>query len=289
MQKNWRELIKPKKIEVDTVADNYGKFIAEPLERGFGLTIGNALRRILLSSLQGAAITTVKFDGVLHEFSSVSGVKEDVSDMILNMKQVRLNIEGDGPKTLAIKAKGPMEVTAGDIECDSTVTVLNPDQHIATLAKDAKLECELVANTGKGYVPAERNKTPEMAVGTIAIDSVFQPVTKVNFDVSHARVGHRTDYDKLVIELWTSGAIDPQTAVALASRILKDQLTVFINFDEEEEEVVAVVTGEGLEARRGPDRTRRRQAPGHQRGGLSGDGAQHLLLQRRRRGQQAGR
>jgi DNA-directed RNA polymerase subunit alpha len=246
MQKNWRELIKPKKIEVDRLTDTYGKFVAEPLERGFGLTLGNALRRVLLSSLQGAAITSVKFNGVLHEFSSIPGVKEDVSDIILNLKQVKLNIEGEGPKTMRLKGKGPADLKAGDMECDSTVKVLNPEQHIATLAMDGKIDCELTANTGKGYVPAERNKTPDQPVGTITIDSLFQPVTRVNFDVSHSRVGQRTDYDKLVLELWTAGAIDPQTAVAIASKILKDQLGVFITFEEEEESEAPVPT-EGIE------------------------------------------
>lgn len=248
MQKNWRELLKPKKVEVDTLTDTYGKFVAEPLERGFGLTIGNALRRILLSSLQGAAITAVKFNGVLHEFSSVPGLKEDVSDIILNLKQVRLQIEGEGPKKMKLKAKGAKDLKAGDIECDASVTVLNPEQHLATLEKAASIECELTADTGKGYVPAERNKSPEQPVGTIAIDSVFQPVKRVNFDVTHARVGQRTDYDKLVLELWTTGAIDPQTAVAIASKILKDQLTVFITFEEEEERE-EMRTPEGIESR----------------------------------------
>jgi DNA-directed RNA polymerase subunit alpha len=247
MQKNWRELIKPKKIEVSKITDTYGKFVAEPLERGFGLTIGNSLRRILLSSLQGAAITAVKFDGVLHEFSSIPGVKEDISDIILNFKQVKLDIEGEGPKTLRLKATGSSDLKAGDIECDSTVKVLNPEQHIATLAKDAKIDCELTANTGKGYVPAERNKSPDQPVSTIAIDSIFQPVTRMNFDVSHARVGQRTDYDKLTFELWTTGAIDPQTAVAIASKILKDQLSVFITFEEEEEEKETPLPAEGIE------------------------------------------
>ncbi|MBI5234678.1 MAG: DNA-directed RNA polymerase subunit alpha [Deltaproteobacteria bacterium] len=238
MQKNWRDLIKPKKLEVEkeTLTNTYGKFVAEPLERGFGVTIGNSLRRILLSSLQGAAITNVKIDGVLHEFSSVPGVKEDVSDIILNLKQVKLRIHGDGPKTLRIKGTGPHGVvTAKEIICDSTVEILNPSQHIATVSKDAKFDCELIANQGKGYVPAERNKLPETTIGMIAIDSVFQPVTRVNFNVTHARVGQRTDYDKLVLELWTSGAIDPLSAVAIAAKIFKDQLSVFITFEEEAE------------------------------------------------------
>lgn len=241
MQKNWRDLIKPKKLEVEkeTLTPTYGKFIAEPLERGFGTTIGNSLRRVLLSSLQGAAITGVRIEGVLHEFSTVPGVKEDVSDIILNLKQVRLRMEGDGPKTLKIKATGEGVVKAGDIICDSTVEVLNPEQHIATVSKDSRLECELIANAGKGYVPAERNKTPDMPIGTIAIDSIYQPVVRVNFNLTHARVGQRTDYDRLALEVWTTGAIDPQGAVAIAAKILKDQLSVFISFDEKEDEGAA--------------------------------------------------
>ncbi len=246
MQKNWRDLIKPKKLEVEkeTLTDTYGKFVAEPLERGFGLTLGNSLRRVLLSSLQGAAITNIKIDGVLHEFSSISGVKEDVSDIILNFKQVRLRMHEEGTKTLRIKSTGGATVKAGDIETDSTVEVLNTDQVIATVSDGTEFNCELIASTGKGYVPAERNKMAEQAIGIIPIDSLFQPVTRVNFNVTHARVGQRTDYDKLTIEVWTTGAIDPQGAVAIAAKILKDQLGVFINFEEEEEEVVTATDEE---------------------------------------------
>src|SRR3972149_1501088 len=249
MQKNWRDLIKPKKLEVDkdTLTLTYGKFVAEPLERGFGVTIGNALRRILLSSLQGAAITSVRIDGVLHEFSSIPGVKEDVSDIILNLKQVRLKLHGEGPKTLRIKGGNSGVVKAGDIITDSPVEVLNPDQHIATVSRDSKFDCELAVNTGKGYVSSERNKLPEMPIGTIPVDSVFQPVSRVNFNVTHARVGQRTDYDKLVLEVWTTGAIDPQSSVAVAAKILKDQLSVFITFEEGEEEA-AFERGEGKPA-----------------------------------------
>ncbi|HAO92901.1 MAG: DNA-directed RNA polymerase subunit alpha [Deltaproteobacteria bacterium GWB2_55_19] len=238
MQKNWRDLIKPKKLEVEkeTLTNTYGKFVAEPLERGFGVTIGNSIRRILLSSLQGAAITSVKIDGILHEFSSIPGVKEDVSDIILNLKQVRLKMHGDGPKVLRIKGSNEGVVRAGDIICDSTVEVLNPDQPIATVSRDAKFECEFMATPGKGYVPSERNKQPDQPIGVIPIDSIFQPVMRVNFNVTHARVGQRTDYDKLVLELWTTGAIDPQSAVSIAAKILKDQLSVFITFEESEDE-----------------------------------------------------
>ncbi|MBI5455167.1 MAG: DNA-directed RNA polymerase subunit alpha [Deltaproteobacteria bacterium] len=247
MQKNWRDLIKPKKLEAEkeTLTNTYGKFVAEPLERGFGVTIGNSLRRILLSSLQGAAITSVRIEGILHEFSSIPGVKEDVSDIILNLKQVKLKMHGDGPKVLRIKGSNEGVVKAGDIICDSTVEVLNPDLPIATVSKDSKFECEFIANIGKGYVPSERNKLPEQPIGVIPIDSIFQPVTRVNFNVTHARVGQRTDYDKLVLELWTTGAIDPQSAVSIAAKILKDQLSVFITFEEAEEEAL----GERSEAK----------------------------------------
>ncbi len=236
MQKNWRELIKPRKFEVDKLSATYGKFVVEPLERGYGVTIGNSIRRILLSSLQGAAITSVKFDGVLHEFSNIDGVKEDVSDIILNLKRVKLKIDTEGAKTLRLNVTGEREITAADIECDPSVTVLNPDLYIATVAKDSTIECEMMADTGKGYSPAEQNKVPDMPVGTILIDAVFQPVTRVNFDVTNARVGRITDYDKLTLEIWTTGALEPDTAVGIAAKILKDQLAVFIPFDETDEE-----------------------------------------------------
>ncbi|MCK4739043.1 MAG: DNA-directed RNA polymerase subunit alpha [Deltaproteobacteria bacterium] len=249
MQKNWRNLIKPKKLEVDksTLTGTYGKFVAEPLERGYGLTLGNSLRRMLLSALHGAAITSVNFEGVLHEFSSVTGVKEDISDIILNLKQVRILMDSDEPKTMKINFSGSKEFKAGDIECDPSITILNPNLHIATLAKDAKLECELVVSSGRGYLTAEMNKTQDQAVGVIPIDAICQPVIRANFDVTHARVGQRTDYDKLILEVWTTGAIDPQTAVAISAKILKDQLSVFVTFEEEPEEVVEVV--EDVEAK----------------------------------------
>ncbi|MBI3752675.1 MAG: DNA-directed RNA polymerase subunit alpha [Deltaproteobacteria bacterium] len=238
MQKNWRDLIKPKKLEVDkdTLTSTYGKFTAEPLERGFGITIGNSLRRILLSSLQGAAIVSMKLSGVLHEFSHIHGVKEDVSDIILNLKQVKIRLHGQGPKTVRIKAKGEGIVKAGDIICDSTVEILNPEQHIATLAKDGKLEAELVVKTGKGYVPAAKNKEESQEIGTIPIDAIFSPVIRVNYNVGYARVGQRADYDKLIMEVWTTGSVRPQDAVGLAATILKDQLSTFIQFEEAEKE-----------------------------------------------------
>ena len=239
MQKNWRDLIKPKKLEVDknTLTNTYGKFTAEPLERGFGITIGNSIRRVLLSSLHGAAIVSAKFTSALHEFSSIPGVKEDVSDIILNLKQVKIRFHGQGPKTIRIKAKGDGDVKAGDIICDSTVEILNPDLHIATLARDAKLEAELFVKTGKGYIPAARNKEENQPIGAIPIDAIFSPVIRVNYNVSYARVGQMTDYDKLTMEVWTTGAVGPQDAVGFAAKILKDQMSVFTPFGEAEEEI----------------------------------------------------
>jgi len=246
MERNWKDLIKPKRLEVDkdTLTRTYGRFIAEPLERGFGITIGNALRRVLLSSLQGAAITSVRIDGVLHEFSTISGVKEDVSDIILNLKEVKIKLHGQSPRTIRIKAKGEGEVKAGDIICDSTVEILNPDLHIATLSRDATLTMEMVVKTGKGYVPAERNIEEGQPIGTIPMDSIFSPILKVSYNVTHTRVGQRTDYDKMILEVWTTGAMDPQDAVAIAAKILKDQLSIFIPFEEMEAEVM-----EGMEAK----------------------------------------
>ncbi|NLI33158.1 MAG: DNA-directed RNA polymerase subunit alpha [Deltaproteobacteria bacterium] len=237
MQKNWRELIKPKRLEIETKGrpDTYAKFECEPLERGFGITLGNALRRVLLSSLQGAAITTVKIDGVLHEFSTVPGVMEDVTDIILNLKEVRLRVHGEGPRTLVIEKEGDGCVTAGDIHENPLVEVLNPQQHICTLEKDAKLRMELSVRQGKGYLPAERNGDEFQPIGTIPIDAVFSPVRKVSYTVTQARVGQITDYDKLAMEIWTDGSLKPDDALAYAAKILKDQLSIFINFEEEVE------------------------------------------------------
>ncbi|NLI82548.1 MAG: DNA-directed RNA polymerase subunit alpha [Deltaproteobacteria bacterium] len=237
MQKNWRELIKPKRLEIETKGrpDTYAKFECEPLERGFGVTLGNALRRVLLSSLQGAAITSVKIDGVLHEFSTIPGVMEDVTDIILNLKEVRLRVHGEGPRTLVIEKDGDGRVAAGDIHENPLVEVLNPQQHICTLEKDAKLRMELTVRQGKGYLPAERNGDEVQPIGTIPIDAVFSPVRKVSYTVTQARVGQITDYDKLAMEIWTDGSIRPEDALAYAAKILKDQLSIFINFEEEVE------------------------------------------------------
>jgi DNA-directed RNA polymerase subunit alpha len=233
MQRNWQDLIRPKGIEAEVLTDTYGKFVAKPLERGYGLTLGNSLRRVLLSSINGAAIVAVKFDGVEHEFSNIVGVKEDVTDLILNLKQVCLRYAGESDSVVRISAKGEGVITAGDIIVNSEVEVLNPDQHIATLGADGRLEAELVVRHGRGYVAAEQNRDEDLPVGMIAIDSIFAPVRRVAYNVSNARVGQMTDYDRLTLEIWTSGAVRPDDAMAYAAKILKDQLTIFINFDEE--------------------------------------------------------
>jgi len=237
MQKNWRELIKPKRLEVESTEPNtYGKFECEPLERGFGVTMGNALRRVLLSSLQGSAITNVKVDGVLHEFSTIPGVLEDVTDVILNLKEVRFKVTGDGSlRRLQIEKQGEGQVSARDIQTGAMVEVLNPDQHICTLARDARLRMELTIRQGKGYVPAEKNIEENQPIGTIPIDAIFSPVRKVNYTVTQARVGQITDYDKLTLEIWSDWSVKPEDALAYAAKILKDQLSIFINFEEEAE------------------------------------------------------
>ena len=237
MQKNWRELIKPKRLEVESTEPNtYGKFECEPLERGFGVTMGNALRRVLLSSLQGSAITNVKIDGVLHEFSTIPGVLEDVTDVILNLKEVRFKVTGDGSlRRLQIEKQGEGQVSARDIQTGAMVEVLNPDQHICTLARDARLRMELTIRQGKGYVPAEKNIEENQPIGTIPIDAIFSPVRKVSYTVTQARVGQITDYDKLTLEIWSDGSVKPEDALAYAAKILKDQLSIFINFEEEAE------------------------------------------------------
>jgi DNA-directed RNA polymerase subunit alpha len=243
MYKNWRDLIKPKRLQVDseTLTDTYAKFSAEPFGRGFGTTLGNSLRRVLLSSLQGAAITSVRIKGVLHEFSTIPGVTEDVTDIILNLKGVLLKLHGHESRNLRIVKKGAGVITAGDIIADSHVEVLNPDHYIATCSKEADVEMDMVVALGKGYVPAERNRDESAPVGTIPIDAIFSPIKKVNFTVTNARVGQITDYDKLILEVTTDGSVRSDDAVAYAAKILKEQLQIFINFDEEleppEEEV----------------------------------------------------
>jgi len=242
MYKNWKDLIKPKALEIEreSMTPNYGKFVAKPLERGFGLTIGNSLRRILLSSLQGAAITQILIKGISHEFSAVKGVMEDVTDIILNLKEVQLKMHSDGPEKIYIKAEGEGVVKAGDIIVNDKVEILNPEHHVATLSSEGKLNIELTVKMGRGYIPADRNKEEGMPVGMLPIDSIFTPIKKVNYNVTQARVGQRTDYDKLTLEVWTNGAVKPDDAVAYAAKILKEQLTLFINFEEVPEPVEEV-------------------------------------------------
>jgi DNA-directed RNA polymerase subunit alpha len=237
MQKSWKDLIRPKRLEVEkeTLTPFYGKFTAEPFERGFGITIGNSLRRILLSSLQGAAITSVKIDGVLHEFSTIPGAKEDITEIVLNLKEVRLKLHTEGPKTIRVKAEGPKVLKAGDILTGDAVEILNPDHYLATLSRDGKLSMEMVVKMGRGYVSAERNKEETQPIGTIPMDAIFSPIKKVNYTVTNARVGQITDYDKLTLEVWTDGSLNPEEALAHAAKILKDQLFIFITFEEEEE------------------------------------------------------
>jgi DNA-directed RNA polymerase subunit alpha len=232
MYMNWQQLIKPDKVQVNS-NPFYGKFVCEPLERGFGITIGNCLRRVILSSLYGAAIVSVKFDAVMHEFSVLPGIIEDVSEIILNLKEVRFRVSDPEPRTVRIDASGECEVTAGDIICDQgKCEVLNPKQHIATLSDKAVLKMEMKISVGKGYSLAESNKDEDSPAGTIPIDAVYSPIKRVNYSVGNARVGQRTDYDKLTMEVWTDGSILPEDAVAYSAKILKEQMTMFINFDE---------------------------------------------------------
>lgn len=234
---------KPGIEALDLVADGtYGKFVVEPLERGYGTTLGNSLRRVLLSSLPGYAITSVKIDGVLHEFSTIDGVKEDVTEIVLNLKGVILKIHGDGPKTIYIDASGKCEVTAGDIKADSDVEILNPDHLIATLEEGAALKMELTCDKGRGYVSAERNKQLlQPVIGVIAIDSIYTPVLKVNYTVENTRVGQITDYDKLSLEAWTDGSISAQEAVSLGAKILTDHLDLFVDLSEEARETETMI------------------------------------------------
>ena len=233
MYMNWQQIIKPEKVQVSS-NPAYGKFVCEPLERGFGTTIGNSLRRIILSSLYGAAITLVKFESVMHEFSVIPGVREDVSEIILNLNEVRLKIADPEPKTVRLEISGEGEVTAGDIiSDDGKCEVLNPKQHIATLADKGELKMSMTVKVGKGYSLAESNAEEDAPVGTIPIDAVYSPIRRVNYMVSNARVGQRTDYDKLTMEVWTDGSLFPEDAVAYAAKILKEQMAIFINFDEQ--------------------------------------------------------
>lgn len=234
--RNWHDLIAPNPLEVDheTHSDNYGKFICQPLERGFATTIGNGLRRILLSSIQGAAITSVKIDGALHEFSTLPGILEDVTEIILNLKEVRLKLNTENSATVRIEKREKGNVTAADIITANAVEVMNPEKHICTITGDGHFIAELEVKWGKGYSPAEKNKTEEQSVGVIPIDAIFTPINKVKTLVSQARVGQRTDYDKLTMEIHTDGSVKPEDALAFAAKILKEQMTVFINFNEDQ-------------------------------------------------------
>jgi len=240
IERNWRSLIRPEKLGVEVGADaqRSATVVAEPLERGFGMTLGNALRRVLLSSLQGAAVTGLRIDGVLHEFSSIQGVREDVTDLVLNVKQLAIRMQGEGPKRLALTADGPGEVTAGQIQTTGDIEIANPDLVICTLDDGAKLSMELVVGTGKGYVPAAQNRPEDAPIGLIPVDAIYSPVRRVAYRVEPTRVGQVTDYDKLVLTLETDGTVAPEDAVALAARILQDQLQLFINFDEPRERKV---------------------------------------------------
>ncbi|QGM47388.1 DNA-directed RNA polymerase subunit alpha [Methylocystis heyeri] len=241
IQKNWQELIKPNKLVVIPGDDprRYATAIAEPLERGFGQTLGNSLRRILLSSLQGAAITSIHIDGVLHEFSSIPGVREDVTDIVLNIKDIAVKYHGEGPKRLTLKKQGPGAVTAGDIQTTGDVQILNPELVICSLDEGAEIRIEFTISTGKGYVPAERNRAEDAPIGLIPVDSLYSPVKKVSYRVENTREGQVLDYDKLTLTIETNRSISPEDAVAFAARILQDQLNVFVNFDEPRREEAA--------------------------------------------------
>ena len=232
------------KIECVNVTNKHGTFVIEPLERGFGTTIGNSLRRVLLSSLPGVAVTSIKIDGVMHEFTTIPGVKEDVTEIILNLKQLSAKIYVDMPKILTINAIGPCEVTAADISPDADVEIVNPELHIATLNENGRLNMELTLEKGRGYVLADKNKRPGMAIGNIAVDSIFTPITKVNFTVENTRVGQITDYDKLTLEIWTDGSIKPDEACGYAAKILADHLTLFINLNDNVPNVETMVEKE---------------------------------------------
>ena len=237
------EIERPK-IERVELNEDYGKFVVEPLERGFGITLGTSLRRVLLSSLPGVAVSSVKIDGVLHEFSTIPGVREDVTEIVLNLKDLCIKMHGTGPKKVIVDAAGACEVTAGDMIVDSDIEVVNPQLHLATLDEGARLYMEIILESGRGYVPADRNKRPDMPIGQIAVDSIFTPIRKVNFTVEDTRIGQITDYDKLNLEVWTDGTIKPDEAVSLAAKILTEHLALFINLTEHVQGVEIMVEKE---------------------------------------------
>jgi DNA-directed RNA polymerase subunit alpha len=246
IQKNWQDLIKPNKLDVKAGADRRrtATMVAEPLERGFGLTLGNALRRVLLSSLQGAAVTSVQIDGVLHEFSSIAGVREDVTDIVLNIKEIAIKMEGEGPKRMTLRKQGPGRVKAGDIQTVGDIEILNPEHVICTLDEGADIRMELTANTGKGYVASDRNRPEDAPIGLIPVDSLYSPVKKVSYRVENTREGQVLDYDKLTLSVETDGSVSAEDAVAYAARILQDQLSIFVSFEEPRKEMVEEVTPE---------------------------------------------
>ena len=248
-QRNWIGLHKPKSIQIaqKSKSETYGKFICQPLEKGYGQTIGNSLRRILLSSIQGPAITKVKIDGVQHEFSTITGVKEDVTEIILNLKKLNLKMNTYDPQTISLSYEGEGEVTAKDIETNQNVEIVNDHQFIATLSESAKLDIEMTIEMGRGYMPTESRDENNHSIGEILVDSIFSPVLKVNYNVTAARVGRRTDYERLTIEVWTNGTLFPEDAVAYGAKILKDQMSVFVNFDEEEIDSIPIVEEESDE------------------------------------------
>jgi DNA-directed RNA polymerase subunit alpha len=239
-QKNWQELIRPTKLDVQQGRERrrVATIVAEPLERGFGMTLGNALRRVLLSSLQGAAVSSVQIDGVLHEFSSIAGVREDVTDIILNIKEIAFRMQGEGPKRLVLKKEGPGTVSAGDIQLTGDIEILNPQHQICTLDQGAEIRIEFTVNTGKGYVSADRNRPEDAPIGLIPVDSLYSPVKRVSYRVENTREGQILDYDKLIMTVETDGSVTPDDSVAYAARILQDQLSIFINFDEPSKVVV---------------------------------------------------
>ncbi|MBW6420262.1 DNA-directed RNA polymerase subunit alpha [Rhizobium sp. XQZ8] len=237
IQKNWQELIKPNKVDFTSSGRTKVTLVAEPLERGFGLTLGNALRRVLLSSLRGAAVTAVQIDGVLHEFSSIPGVREDVTDIVLNIKEIAIKMDGDDAKRMVVRKQGPGSVVAGDIQTVGDIEILNPDHVICTLDEGAEIRMEFTVNNGKGYVPAERNRAEDAPIGLIPVDSLYSPVKKVSYKVENTREGQVLDYDKLTMTIETDGSVTGEDAVAFAARILQDQLSVFVNFDEPQKDV----------------------------------------------------
>ncbi|MFN3688901.1 DNA-directed RNA polymerase subunit alpha [Salinarimonas sp.] len=244
IQKNWQELIKPNKLAVSPGTDpkRVATVVAEPLERGFGTTFGNALRRVLLSSLQGAAVTAVQIDGVLHEFSSIPGVREDVTDIVLNIKAIAIRMQGDGPKRMTLRKTGPGLVTAGDINTVGDVEILNPELVLCTLDEGAEIRMEFTVDTGKGYVPADRNRPEDAPIGLIPVDALYSPVKKVSYRVENTREGQILDYDKLTMTVETNGAVTPEDALAYAARIIQDQLAIFVNFEEPRKEEAATAS-----------------------------------------------